>query len=103
LTGSTENTTPSSGLEGPIGFDFISAELEPLGTMIDVPADFDWVSCPVIFQILLKFFDLFGGKFRTYTPQDMFDTQLRPQDSAGPSWPDLMEDFATGNDGYYNF
>jgi len=33
----------------------------------------------------------------------MFDTQLRPQDSAGPSWPDLMEDFATGNDGYYNF
>lgn len=47
-----------------------------------------------------KFFDVLEKKNRTYTPQEMFDTQLRLQNAAEPSWLDLMEDFTTGNDGY---
>jgi hypothetical protein len=54
LTSSKENTTPSSGLEGLIGFDFSPAEQDPLDTMFDVPADFDWVSCHATFPILLQ-------------------------------------------------
>lgn len=34
--------------------------------------------------------------------KEMFDTQLRPQDIADHNWPDLMEEFTTGNDDYYN-
>lgn len=67
LTSSKENTTPSSGLEGLIGFDFPSAELDPLDTMFDVPADFDWVSCHVAFQRLIQVLYLLEKKNRTYT------------------------------------
>jgi hypothetical protein len=44
---------------------------------------------------------LFSGLW-TDTAQEMFDNQLRPQDITDQTWPDLMEDFTTGNDDYYS-
>ncbi|KAE9364190.1 hypothetical protein N431DRAFT_354338 [Stipitochalara longipes BDJ] len=76
MASSADSTTPSSGREAPLGLDFTSADMEPLGAMFDVPADFDW---------------------------EMFDTHLRPQDTADQIWPDLMDQSIMANDNYYNF
>jgi hypothetical protein len=46
VAGSSEDTTPSSGLGVAVEFDFASAEMDPLGGMFDMPTDFDWVCCP---------------------------------------------------------
>ena len=51
--GSTQHTTPSSGFDAPLGFDFVPADMDPLGAMFDVPNDFDWVCC--VISVALEF------------------------------------------------
>jgi hypothetical protein len=87
---------PSSGLEMPLGFDFDSAEMGPLGAMFDVPNDFDWV-CHYFHHTTQLFL-----RSQTENAQEMFDNQLLPRDVTEQNWPDLMEDFSAGNNDYYN-
>jgi hypothetical protein len=40
----TESATPSSDAEPSIDMDLFSGPIDPLGAMIEIPTDFDWVS-----------------------------------------------------------
>jgi hypothetical protein len=80
--------------------DLFNLPTEPLGAMLDMETDFDWVS-------LISFSDAKGdirNHVLTYDgKQDVFDNHLRPQQVFNQTWPDpAFRDFGfeTGDDYY---
>lgn len=99
----TTESTPSSGYSMPAGLELMPEDTEPLGTLFDVPADFDWVcsiflllTCGLPFAQHFRDLDL-----RADSIQDMFDSRVRPQVIPDQNWADFMQNIDDEND-YYN-
>ncbi len=78
------STTPSWDLGTPMDFDFNSSQLQPLGSMIDMPNDFDWVRSPFIFLYATCFNLCSANGLRTPSTNTSFPTLKQTHHNSGP-------------------